>query len=183
MPHLSERHPLREVMALFNIIFTVLFTIEMVLKIVAMGFWKSKTPTKYTLSTAYMRDGWNILDFFIVIISILAVSLPTDGGMGPFLKQLRVVRAVRPLRLVSRYEALKITFQTLLKAIPSMGSLMTVASLFFIIFAILGLELFAGKLGFCEDLEGDGVVVGMRIEYCPASGINPIDGTSSCKVG
>ena len=91
---------------------TGLVCVRAQLKIIAVGFFKSKTPTQYVLSKAYMRDGWNILDFIIVVISILAISLPSSGGAGPLLKQLRVARAVRPLRLVSRYEALKITFQT-----------------------------------------------------------------------
>jgi hypothetical protein len=167
MPHFSERHPLRVTMYAFNIIFTVLFTVEMCLKIVALGFINSKTPKKYNLSTAYLRDGWNILDFFIVFVSILALTLPKSiKGV----KQLRAFRAIRPMRLVSRYEALKITFQTLLKSIPSMASLMSVASLFFIIFAILGLELFGGKLGYCKDPEHDDaprLIVGMNVTKLP----------------
>ena len=167
MPHFSEKTTLRQIMKVFNYIFTASFTIEMLLKIVSMGFCKSKTPKNFALSTPYMRDGWNVLDFFIVLVSIAAITLPTEGGAGPLLKQLRVARAVRPLRLVSRYPALKITFNTLLMSIPSMASLMSVASLFFIIFAILGLELFGGKFGHCMDpgndlIEGDRLIVGMQ---------------------
>ena len=153
MPHLSVvDHPLRQTITVFNWIFTFLFLIEMILKIIAMGFLYTKTPSKYTLSVAYLRSGWNILDFFIVLISIL--SLIDTGADG--LQQLRAFRAIRPMRLVSRYPSLKITFQTLLKSIPAMSSLAAVSALFFFIFGILGLELFGGKMGYCYDpLYGD----------------------------
>ena len=148
MPHLSTEHTLRKTISYFNYIFTVLFTIEMSLKIVAFSFVRSKTPKdKYDMAPAYLCSGWNVLDFLIVVISIL--SLVDTGVDG--LQQLRAFRAIRPMRLVSRYESLKITFQTLLKSIPAMSSLISVAMLFFIIFAILGLELFGGKLGYCAD--------------------------------
>ena len=132
---------------------------------VALGFIKSKTPKQYNLSTAYLRDGWNILDFLIVLVSILALTLPPSiEGV----KQLRAFRAIRPMRLVSRYEALKVTFQTLLKSIPSMASLMSVASLFFVIFGILGLELFGGRFGYCNDpAYPDRLIVGMNVTTLP----------------
>jgi hypothetical protein len=44
-------------------VFNVLYTIEMVMKIVGMGlFWAEDS---------YLREGWNILDFVIVISSLL----------------------------------------------------------------------------------------------------------------
>uniref|UniRef100_A0A7S2IRG1 Ion transport domain-containing protein n=1 Tax=Haptolina brevifila TaxID=156173 RepID=A0A7S2IRG1_9EUKA len=149
LPHMSQSSPLRLALYWINVVFTVLFTIEMLTKILASGFMKSKTPPQFALSQAYLRSGWNILDFIIVIISLISLGVPAA-------KQLRVFRAIRPMRLVSRYESLKITFQTLLKSIPAMGSLITVALLFFIIFGILGLELFGGKFGYCYDPMYDG---------------------------
>jgi len=139
-----EQTPLRKSLYYMNIVFTVLFTIEMLLKIIASGFIISKTPPKYALAQAYLLSGWNILDFIIVLVSLIALAVPS-------VKFLRVFRAIRPMRLVSRYESLKITFQTLVQSIPAMGSLITVALLFFIIFGILGLELFGGKMGYCND--------------------------------
>lgn len=42
-----------------ELVFTTLFAIEMVLKIVAMGFVLEKG--------AYLRDPWNVLDFVVVL--------------------------------------------------------------------------------------------------------------------
>jgi len=162
LPYYSENSPYRLGIKYCNIVFTVLFTIEMCLKIVAQGFLISKTPKQFALSEAYLRSAWNVLDFFIVIVSLVSLL-----GI-PAIRQLRVFRSIRPMRLVSRYESLKITFQTLIKSIPAMSVLIVVALLFFIIFGILGLELFGGKMGFCYDpLFGDEefgsrVIPGMR---------------------
>jgi hypothetical protein len=147
MPHLSQEATLRQIIYVFNLFFTVIFFVEMLLKIIAQGFYFSKTPDSYQLGQAYILSYWNILDFGIVIISILSLM---NTGIDA-LQQLRTFRAIRPMRLLSRYESLKITFATLVQSIPAMASLATVALLFFTIFAILGLELFGGKFGACMD--------------------------------
>ena len=41
-----------------NFYFTIVFTLELVFKVVAMGLWFGKR--------AYLKDPWNVLDFFIV---------------------------------------------------------------------------------------------------------------------
>jgi hypothetical protein len=46
---------------------TLLFVLEMMLKIVAMGF--------YFGQGTYLKDSWNVLDFLIVLISILSIYL------------------------------------------------------------------------------------------------------------
>lgn len=58
---------------IFDNIFTVLFTLECLLKIIRSGFFVSKT--------SYLRDPWSILDFLIVITSLIdwgleSVELP-----------------------------------------------------------------------------------------------------------
>jgi hypothetical protein len=56
---------------------------------------------------SYIRDTWNIIDFFIIIISIASASLPTvDLSV---LKILRLFRILRPLRLISKNEGLKVS--------------------------------------------------------------------------
>lgn len=39
--------------------FTVIFTVECLLKVIAFGFWKRRN--------AYLRDGCNVLDLLIVV--------------------------------------------------------------------------------------------------------------------
>lgn len=68
-------------------VFTALFTLEFVLKVVAMGFFLDKG--------SYLRDPWNTLDFLVVVSGLLD-SLP---GM-PRISPLRVFRVMRPLRTI-----------------------------------------------------------------------------------
>jgi len=144
-PHMLPSSTQKLTITYCNWAFAFIFLVEMLLKWVATGLVKSKTPPKYRASLPYFYSGWNWLDFFIVIVSLISLS---DAQA---IKPLRVCRALRPLRLVSRYEDLKITVNTLFKSIPAMGSLMSVALLFFIIFGILGVELYAGRFGYCMD--------------------------------
>ena len=49
----------------------------------------------------YMRNPWNVLDFVIVLISIMDMCVYLGANFGyevGFLKALRVMRALRPLR-------------------------------------------------------------------------------------
>jgi len=156
-PDLRKEHPLKQTIGVFNYIFAALFTIEMIFKWITHGIFFSKTPKKFELAPAYFTNPWNVLDGLIVVISL--ISLADLKEIAP----LRAMRALRPLRLVSRYEDLKITVATLFKSVPAMVSLMWVAMLFFIIFAILGLELFGGKLGYCMDPEYGDEPYGSRV--------------------
>jgi len=162
MPHLIATHWSRVAIGYCNIAFAIIFLIEMFMKWIVHGVYKSKTPVHYQLAQPYFGSLWNWLDFFIVCISIVGL-FNIEGIQG-----LRAFRALRPLRLVSRYEDLKITVATLFKSIPAMTSLLSVASLFFVIFAILGVELYGGKLGYCMDPEyadepyGSRVIPGMN---------------------
>ena len=156
MPHLPLTHPLIEAISGLNVFFAIIFLIEMLIKWVVTGVVISKTPKEYQLAPAYFKSPWNLLDFVIVVFSLLVF-------VSDVFKPLRVMRALRPLRLVSRYEDLKITVATLFKSIPAMTSLISVAMLFFVIFAILGVELYGGKLGYCMDPLYDGEPYGSRV--------------------
>ena len=44
-------------------VFSLIFTIEAIIKIIAMGFIVHKK--------SYIRDPWNILDFLVVVIGLI----------------------------------------------------------------------------------------------------------------
>jgi len=158
MPHLQKDHLMRQFIAGCNLFFAVVFLIEMLMKWIVHGLFINKTPTtKFELADAYFKSPWNRLDFFIVVVSLIAL---TDQD---WVKPLKAFRALRPLRLVSRYENLKITVATLFESIPAMASLITVAMLFFVVFGILGLELYSGRLGKCVDPLYDSEDYGSRV--------------------
>jgi len=60
---LEEPNPVIETL---DLIFLVIFSIEMVLKIIAMGFVME--------AHSYLRDPWNILDFSVVILGWFSMS-------------------------------------------------------------------------------------------------------------
>jgi hypothetical protein len=76
-----------------DIIFTILFTIEAMFKITALGFFCNKMPAM----NAYITNGWNILDFLVVGASLVDLFMMSAGGGGANLKSLKALRALRAL--------------------------------------------------------------------------------------
>ena len=130
----------------FNLIFTVIFIVEAVLKVVAFGFIQHEG--------AYLRDNWNVLDFVIVVFSIIEIAFASGdtgagGDLGTF-KVLRAFRAARPLRVVRRFESLRIVVVSLGQSIVPVTQVGAIAILFYIIFAILCVSLFGGGFYSCQ---------------------------------
>jgi voltage-dependent calcium channel L type alpha-1D len=121
---------------------TILFSLEMLLKIVALGF--ALHPN------SYLRSGWNVLDGFIVVVSVVSLALGGSSSLKA-LRSLRALRALRPLRVVSRYPSLKLVVNSIFGALPKVSNVGLVNFLFFLIFAIVGVQNFMGALGSCND--------------------------------
>ena len=123
-----------------ELIFTVLFTVECMIKIIARGFILHKH--------AYLRDVWNWLDFVVVISSVISVLVQYVGEAEQLgaIQFLRTVRVFRPLRTMKRIKGMRPLINTLAKAFENLGKVLFLLSFFFIVFAILGHELFVGKL-------------------------------------
>ena len=136
-------------------IFTGIFALEMVIKIFAMGFAYNKGT--------YTTDAWNILDGIIVIFSILGVAL-VSMNIG-WVRSIRTIRVLRPLRAISRVPELKIVVNALFKSIPGLGNVLVLSSLVWLIFGILGMQLFMGKFYYCTCGEAcDTNIEGLAIE-------------------
>jgi len=122
------------------------FLLELILKLVSLGF--------FGCPNAYIHDPWHRLDFVIVIASVLDTWFLYSnrrGELQSFFRVLRIFRAFRPLRVVSRARGLKAVFTALVFSIRPILTTLVIASVCFVIFAILGLQLFMGKLHFCSD--------------------------------
>ncbi|KAI4885794.1 hypothetical protein NFI96_023159 [Prochilodus magdalenae] len=112
-----------------NTAFTVLFSVECVLKILAFGFLN------------YFRDTWNIFDFITVLGSITEIVVETQSvsfNMS-FLKLFRAARLIKLLRQGYTIRILLWTFVQSFKALPYVCLL--IAMLFFI-YAIIGMQVF-----------------------------------------
>ncbi|CAF3629173.1 unnamed protein product [Rotaria sp. Silwood1] len=127
-----------EVLAIFDKIFTVIFTIELILKWFAYGI------------RHYFTSGWNWLDFIIVVVSVLGTVLDIfDVADIPAFKSMRTLRALRPLKALSRFEGIRVVVNALFGAIPSIFNVLLVCLVFWLIFSIMGVQLFGGKFYKC----------------------------------
>lgn len=135
---------LRNIIYYIDSIFTFIFAFEALIKIIALGFMF--TSLRY--QKAYLRVGWNILDF--IVASTALIDFFIDKRALKSLKALRALRAIRPLRVISRNEGLKIVVESIFSSLPALGNVMLVSSLFLIIYAILGINLFKGTFFYCN---------------------------------
>uniref|UniRef100_A0A674NH58 Calcium channel, voltage-dependent, T type, alpha 1H subunit a n=1 Tax=Takifugu rubripes TaxID=31033 RepID=A0A674NH58_TAKRU len=144
-PHSTER----VFLSVSNYVFTVIFLAEMAVKVVALGFCFG--------TQTYLQSSWNVLDGLLVFVSLvdILVSLAYTGGnriLG-ILRVLRLLRTLRPLRVISRAPGLKLVVETLITSLRPIGNIVLICCAFFIVFGILGVQLFKGKFYHCEGLD------------------------------
>ncbi|KAM9059210.1 voltage-dependent T-type calcium channel subunit alpha-1H isoform 5-T5 [Megaptera novaeangliae] len=136
----------RVFLSISNYIFTAIFVAEMMVKVVALGLVSGEH--------AYLQSSWNILDGLLVLVSLvdIIVAMASAGGakiLG-ILRVLRLLRTLRPLRVISRAPGLKLVVETLISSLRPIGNIVLICCAFFIIFGILGVQLFKGKFYYCE---------------------------------
>ena len=120
---------------------TVAFTVELMINVIMRGFM-------FNGVNSYMKDSWNVLDFLIVLfslISLAAVNLDLE-----ILKVFRMLRVLRPLRVLKRNFGLKIQVVSLINAIPGIMNLLAITILLLMLFGIQGVNFFAGKMFYCN---------------------------------
>ena len=113
-------------------IFLSLFCGEMVIKIVAMGF--------FVHPNSYLRDSWNRLDFTVVILGIIAAM-----NLGNF-SAIRTVRVLRPLRTLQGFAGMRQLVVTLLNSLPLLGDVAVLMAFLFFLLGLMGVQLFSGAL-------------------------------------
>ncbi|KAM8868460.1 calcium channel, voltage-dependent, L type, alpha 1D subunit, a isoform 12-T12 [Synchiropus picturatus] len=179
--------------------FLIIFTIETFLKIIAYGLVMHQN--------AYVRNGWNMLDFVIVVIGLFSVVLEIltkedkgegegdethltmhghGGKPGGFdVKALRAFRVLRPLRLVSGVPSLQVVLNSIIKAMVPLLHIALLVLFVIIIYAIIGLELFIGKMHATCYMPGSDLLAEEEPAPCAISGHGrqcPINGTE-CREG
>merc|ERR1712002_910973 len=92
------------------------------------------------------RNCWNVLDFVIVVIGLISTILSELDQKGFDVKALRAFRVLRPLRLVSGVPSLQVVLNSILRAMVPLLHIALLVMFVIIIYAIIGLELFSGKL-------------------------------------
>ncbi|XP_077694299.1 voltage-dependent P/Q-type calcium channel subunit alpha-1A [Eretmochelys imbricata] len=112
--------------------FIGIFCFEAGIKIIALGFAFHKG--------SYLRNGWNVMDFVVVLTGILA-----KVGSDFDLRTLRAVRVLRPLKLVSGIPSLQVVLKSIMKAMIPLLQIGLLLFFAILIFAIIGLEFYMGK--------------------------------------
>ncbi|XP_035389089.1 voltage-dependent T-type calcium channel subunit alpha-1G isoform X7 [Electrophorus electricus] len=145
-PWIDPKSAERIFLTLSNYIFTAIFVTEMTIKVVALGWCLGEK--------SYLKSSWNVLDGMLVMISVIdiLVSMISNNGtkiLG-MLRVLRLLRTLRPLRVISRAPGLKLVVETLMSSLKPIGNIVVICCAFFIIFGILGVQLFKGKFYVCQ---------------------------------
>lgn len=121
---------------------TVVFTFEALVKIIAAGFL-------FAGKDSYIREPWNILDFLIVFSALLGI-IAGDAIEISFIKALRILKILRPLRIIAKNKGLKVAIMSLGGSIPSIVSLQVIVLFFVFLFAILQTTILSGQFFSCE---------------------------------
>ena len=108
-----------------NQLFLGIFVVEAVVKLIA----------QWPRPQRYFKDGWNVFDFAIIVVSLL----PSTGELATLA---RLARLLRVLRLVSALPELRLIVTTLVRSIPSMFNVVCLMSVIFYIYAVAGYHLF-----------------------------------------
>lgn len=136
--HLHHRRVLKMLVERADQVITFLFLVEMVLKWLAFGLRK------------YFTNGWCWIDFLILQVSLVSLAAGIFGfsELGS-VSSLRTLRALGPLRAISRFQGLKLVVHVLIRSLPSLCEVLLVYLMVWLFFSILGVNQFAGKFYYC----------------------------------
>lgn len=133
-------------------VFSVIFTVEIIAKLIALGPYEFFVGPERT---------WNRLDTVVVTASLLDIA----GFKGGAFKTLRIARAVRPLRIISRAPTLRIVIQCVLASLPGLLTLILVSIVCILVFALLGLYLYNGRMFHCNNADGRPLALSREVGY------------------
>ncbi|XP_028178504.1 muscle calcium channel subunit alpha-1-like isoform X1 [Ostrinia furnacalis] len=140
--HYNQPKWLDQFQNIANYIFVVLFTMEMLVKMYALGF------------QGYFVSLFNRFDCFVMICSILELALTiTDTIPQLGISVLRCVRLLRVFKVTKYWRSLSNLVASLLNSIQSIFSLLLLLFLFIMIFALLGMQVFGGRFDYEAEVQ------------------------------
>lgn len=147
---LDDRHPYSssietaDVSRVVSIVVCAVFSLELILKFVGIGFHK------------YFSNGWNCFDFAVTILHVLGYLLSGFDTPG---RSLAFLEALRILKLFSYHKRLRVVIEAVLFRFGHVASALLASLLVWLIFAIIGVQMFAGHFHECIDDHSEPVSV------------------------
>ena len=120
-PPLNEQT--RTVLDLTNVIFTIIFTFEAIIKMVGLGF------------KGYFRDKFNIFDLVVVIISLIEMFLSEEGGAVSALRAFRLFRIFKIFKMGD----LRVLLDSIVFTLTTIGNYVILLVLFIYVYSLLGM--------------------------------------------
>eukprot|EP00760_Papus_ankaliazontas_P006722 PhM_4_TR13151/c0_g1_i1/m.24910 len=133
-PRRPPDHPMTHVLQIGNLVVAVLFLTELLLKLLVFGV--------VFPPGAYFRRAWNVLDFVIIVASLVGIFVPSSEALW--------LNALRPLRFASHSTEMRLLVNSLMRSLPPLGGVASISLLFWLLFAVLGVQLFKGSFGDCS---------------------------------
>jgi len=121
----------KHALEVLNIGFVAVFSIELVIKMVALG------------TAGYWEDTYNKFDLFVVLMSYIELI---GAGIGGSYTALRAFRLMRIFKIARRWKAMQTILVCILETLPSMGYLCILLLLFMFMMAVAGMFLFGAKM-------------------------------------
>ena len=135
---------------ILNNIFSAIFTVECVIKLIGLGF------------VEYKEDPHNIFDALLVTLSQIEIFITLFNVKVNF-SIFRVCRLLRIFKLAKSWKSFNDILKTMFAAFKNIGVFSLLLVLFILMFSVLGLELFANKVLF--DIDNRPVVLNETLSY------------------
>uniref|UniRef100_A0A3B3T7U0 Voltage-dependent L-type calcium channel subunit alpha n=1 Tax=Paramormyrops kingsleyae TaxID=1676925 RepID=A0A3B3T7U0_9TELE len=143
MQHCNQSDYITKVSNTLNLLFTILFTVEMIVKLMA---FKAK---------GYFGDPWNVFDFLLVVGSIVDVILSEIDdaeNMSVSITFFRLFRVMRLVKLLNRSEGIRNLLWTFIKSFQAIPYVALLIVMLFFIYAVVGMQFF-GKIALVDGTE------------------------------
>ncbi|PIK46026.1 hypothetical protein BSL78_17116 [Apostichopus japonicus] len=119
--------------------FLTIFSLEIVFKLYALGFYR------------YFTNPWDVFDFTVIVLAVILSIAAKAAKDSNTLEQrsldiILVLRVLRLVRIFNNFEKFQVIMKTLRNIGPSIFSFGGVILVIYYVYAIIGMELFAGKI-------------------------------------
>jgi voltage-gated sodium channel len=122
----------------FAIVFSLIFWIELIIKVIDTGFLFGKD--------AYINDNWNKIDFLLCLISVTDF---TDNSL-PALKVLRLIRFLKALRLIAKVKGIKFLIECIIYSFDGIINVSILIFFLILLFGIFFMQTLSGISGYCD---------------------------------